>query len=91
LKKNFNKTIQGVGVVRFNPFPGVGGNQSFSLAILDGNKDGAIITSYYSREGSSVYAKEIKKGKSDHSLLKEELKAIFIADEKIKDEKRKNN
>ncbi len=71
--------LQGTGMVRFNPFPNIGGNQSFSFAILDGNKDGAIITGFYSHEGSSVYGKPIKNGKSEYALIKEEEEAISLA------------
>src|SRR3972149_7724046 len=37
--------IQKVGLVRFNPFKELGGDHSFSLAILDGEESGLVITS----------------------------------------------
>jgi len=73
------KTIQGIGVVRFNPFSDIGGDQSFSIAILDGNRNGVVITGFYSREGSNVYSKAIKGGNSNYPLIKEEKDAIEIA------------
>jgi len=79
LKKNSQLAIQGVGIIRFNPFPEIGGNQSFSLALVNNHNNGVVITSYYSREGSSVYSKEIINGKSEYPLLKEEQEAINIA------------
>lgn len=68
--------VQKVGIIRYNPFSGVGGDQSFSIALLDGNNDGLIITSIYGREGNRVYAKPIKNNKSDYSLSDEEKRAI---------------
>lgn len=69
-----------VGMVRFNPFREIGGDQSFSLALLDGNNNGVTITSIYSREGVRTYAKSIQKGESiKHPLTEEEKKAINIA------------
>ena len=76
-KEKFN--IQKVGIVRFNPFKEVGGNQSFSIALLDGKDDGVVITSLYLREGNRVFAKPIKGGKSEFNLSKEEIEAINLA------------
>lgn len=82
IKNNLLKCVQKVGVVRFNPFGDVGGNQSFVIALLDNFLNGVIIQSLYSRDGVKIYSKEIKKGKSEYALGKEEEEAIRIADEK---------
>lgn len=70
------KTFQKVGVVRFNPFTNVGGNQSFAIALLDRQNNGFVISSLFIKEGSRVYAKAIKNGKSEHSLSTEEQEAL---------------
>lgn len=76
------KGIHKIGMVRFNPFRDIGGDQSFSLALLDGDTNGVTITSIYSREGVRVYAKSIKEGKAiKHQLTEEEVYAISIASE----------
>lgn len=72
-------SVQKVGIVRFNPFKEVGGDQSFALALLDKNDSGVVITSLYSREGNRVYGKPIKGGVSEHTLSEEEKKAIEVA------------
>jgi hypothetical protein len=64
------------GLVRFNPFPDTGGNQSFALALLDESDDGYIVSSLHSRTGTRVYAKAVVGGKSDTSLSAEEQEAI---------------
>ena len=79
LKKESKFAIQKVGIIRFNPFKEVGGNQSFSIALLDGNDSGIVITSLYSREGNRVYGKSIKNGQSEYSLSEEEKEAITRA------------
>jgi len=76
LKKENKFNIQKVGIIRFNPFKEIGGNQSFSAALLDGNDSGIVITSLYSREGNRVYGKPIKVGTSDYLLSNEEKEAI---------------
>ncbi|MCX6718004.1 MAG: DUF4446 family protein [Candidatus Staskawiczbacteria bacterium] len=73
------KTIQKIGIVRFNPFNEMGGNQSFVVALLDDRNNGFLISSLFVKEGSRVYAKAIKNGKSDHTLLEEETEAISRA------------
>ncbi len=70
------KTIQKIGVVRFNPFNEMGGNQSFVIALLDAKNDGFVISSLFVKDGNRVYAKFINNGKSDHLLSKEEIEAI---------------
>lgn len=69
-------TIQKTGVVRFNPFNEMGGNQSFVIALLNAKNNGFVISSLFVKEGNRVYAKFIKNGKSDHLLSKEEIEAI---------------
>jgi hypothetical protein len=77
LKKDSIFFTKKAEVERYNPFPGTGGNQSFSVAMLDGNKDGVIITSIYGRDGNRIYAKPIKAGISEYSLSDEEKKLII--------------
>jgi len=69
-------SVQKIGIVRYNPFSDVGGDQSFSLALLDENNNGVVITSLFTRDDNRVYGKAINKGLSKHSLSKEESKAI---------------
>jgi hypothetical protein len=64
------------GLVRFNPFPDTGGNQSFALALLDESDDGVVISSLHSRTGTRIYAKGVLGGKADTSLSAEEQEAI---------------
>ncbi len=69
-------SIQKVGVVRFNPFKDMGGDQSFSIALLDSENNGLVISGIYSREGNRVYAKPVKNGESEYQLSSEEMEAI---------------
>ncbi len=73
--------VNNVGITRYNPFKYSGGNQSFSIAILDSYENGVVITSLYSREGNRVYAKPIEEGESEFTLSDEEKKAIKKAKE----------
>ncbi|MFH1894598.1 MAG: DUF4446 family protein [Patescibacteria group bacterium] len=90
LKKKNKLSIQKLGVIRFNPFREVGGDQSFSLALLDDNDTGAVLTSYYSRKENRIYGKPIKCGQSEYSLSEEEQEAIRIAKNGKKNSKKLN-
>ncbi|GIV15536.1 MAG: hypothetical protein KatS3mg022_0971 [Armatimonadota bacterium] len=68
--------VQHVGLVRYDAFEDVGGQQSFSLAMLDARQNGMILTSVYSRSDVRVYAKAIRQGQPSHPLSEEELQAL---------------
>lgn len=77
-------SVQGVGVVRFNPFTsGQGGNQSFAAAFLDEEGGGVVFSTLYSRDRVGVYAKPVSGGSSSFELTDEEREAIRAAQEKI--------
>lgn len=79
LKEDTKRAITKIGITRFNPFKEIGGDQSFSIALLNDNNSGVVVTSYYGREMNRVYAKEIVSGKSETSLAKEESEAVTKA------------
>lgn len=83
IKNNINNinmilsnTIQKVGLVRYKAFEDVGGDQSFSLALLSGDDNGTVISSIHGREQFSTYAKKIVNGGSNNKLSEEEIMAI---------------
>lgn len=69
-------TIQHVGLIRFSPFHDTGGDQSFALALLDGQRDGVIVTALHSRNESRLYAKPVEGGESSYVLTPEERHAM---------------
>ncbi|MBX4191240.1 MAG: DUF4446 family protein [Candidatus Doudnabacteria bacterium] len=79
LDKNNQNNFQKIGFVRFNPFDNSGGNVSFALALLNAYDDGFVISSLHGREGTRVYSKTVKKGKSESQLTDEEQQAIKTA------------
>ncbi|WP_057979540.1 DUF4446 family protein [Caloramator mitchellensis] len=65
-------SIQKVSVLRYKAFDDVGSDLSFSIALLDENNDGVIITGIYGRNDSTTFAKPIKNGISKYDLSEEE-------------------
>lgn len=71
------KHIQRVELLRFNPYDDTGGDISFTLALLDDNGDGFVITSLHSRSGTRIFAKPVSLGKaSKYQFSKEEEEVI---------------
>ncbi|MBI3888802.1 DUF4446 family protein [Candidatus Nomurabacteria bacterium] len=76
------KSIRGLETIRFNPFPDQGSNQSFAIGMLNEEGDGLVISSLYSRERMSIFAKPVKNGKSEYELSDEERRALDKAEVK---------
>lgn len=76
---NLPRSIQGVGVVRYNPFEQMGSNMSFSLALLDGRANGVVVSVLNNRDGSRVYGKAVERGTSNYPLSDEERQALALA------------
>jgi hypothetical protein len=68
--------VQRVGIVRFNPFEETGGNQSFVVALLDGDSNGVLLTSLHARAGTRVYLRTVVGGRCDVTLSAEETEAL---------------
>lgn len=69
-------TVQRVAVVRYDAFDDMGGKMSFSLAMLDENGDGVVVTSIFGRDENRMYAKAVRAGSSTHILSREEAEAV---------------
>ena len=80
IKAKLKKSIRGLETVRFNPFPDQGSNQSFAIGMLNEENDGLVLSSLYSRERMSIFAKPIKNGKSEYELTAEEKDALKKAE-----------
>ncbi len=72
-------TFQKMEVMRFNPFKNLGGDQSFAIALLDGNNNGFVISSLFAKDGSRLYIKPVIDGKSKNLLSSEEEEVITSA------------
>jgi hypothetical protein len=73
LEEKMKYCIQKVAIMRYKAFEDVGSDLSFSIAILDDNNDGILLTGIYAREESTTYAKPIDKGISRYDLSEEEI------------------
>ena len=79
LQHHVHTVVQQVGLVRYNAFPDVAGDQSYSLALLNQDGDGVVLTTLHGRAEARTYCKLIVKGGSSYPLLPEEQRSIFQA------------
>lgn len=79
-----NISFKKLAVVNFDAFDDVKGNLSFSLAMLDSNNDGIILTSLFGHNSCNTYVREIRNGETSVKLLTEEKEALDKAKNKLK-------
>lgn len=79
LYRRLAHAFQKIGIIKYDAFQQMGGQLSFSLALLDENNDGFVLNSVHSTEGCYTYTKEIKHGECSISLGDEERKALEMA------------
>lgn len=86
VENRLRHSLQGIETIRFNAFKGdgLGGNQSFATAFLNEQGDGVVLSSLYTRERTSIFAKPIKNFTSIIELSEEEQEAIVKSKEQLK-------
>lgn len=76
LQEFSRETISKVCFKRYNAFPDMGSDLSFSVALLNDNNTGVLITSIYGRDENRVYLKPIVDGTSSYTLSPEEEEVV---------------
>ena len=76
---HLDQTYQKVGLVKYDAFNEMGGKLSFSLALLDGDDSGFVLSSMHTQDGCYSYLKEIIHGQSHATLSNEERDALEMA------------
>lgn len=77
VEKNGQIHIQRVGLKRYNPYDDTGGDQSFTVALLNNKGTGFVITSLHARSQTRVFAKLVVEGKSgEYQFSKEEEQVV---------------
>jgi hypothetical protein len=68
-------------LVRYDAYGEMSGRQSTSIALLDANRSGVVLSSIHHRDQARLYAKEVREGKGELELSPEEDEAVRIARE----------
>lgn len=74
--EKLKRCLQKNSIIRYKAFEDVGSDLSYSIALLDDNNDGIIITGLYGRNESITYAKPVDKGISRYDLSEEEQQVL---------------
>lgn len=67
------------GLVRFDAYNEMSGRQSTSIALLDANGSGIVVSSIHHRDQARVYAKRVHEGRGELELAPEEEEAVRMA------------
>jgi hypothetical protein len=67
------------GLVRYDAYNELSGHQSLSIALLDANRSGIVVTSIHHRDSARMYAKLVTAGAAELALSPEEEEALRIA------------
>lgn len=76
IEKRLPGFITRMAVMRYKGFPDVGGDLSFSLALLSDEGDGVVLTGLHGREESRVWAKPVQRYSSSYQLSGEEQEVL---------------
>jgi hypothetical protein len=78
-ERSLRTSLRFQGMVRYDAYRDMGGSQSWSIALLDGNQSGAVVTSLHARDHARVYLKEMVEGAPGQRLSPEEERAVALA------------
>lgn len=68
--------LSNTAVVRYDAYEGTGGQQSASVALLDANRSGTVMTAIQGRDYARIYVKDLDRGRSSVALSPEEQEAV---------------
>ena len=74
--RRMDATIARTAIVRYDAYESAGGRQSASVALLDANRSGVVVSAIQGRDYARVYVKELDQGKASIALSPEEQQAV---------------
>lgn len=79
VEARLNGTIAHRALVHYDAYGEMSGEQSATLALLDRNRDGVVITTISHRDSARMYVKQVSGGQGQRALSPEEEEAIRLA------------
>jgi hypothetical protein len=78
-EQRLDKAVAHFALVRYDAYDEMSGRQSTSIALMDANRSGLVLSSIHHREQARLYAKKIHQGQPELELSPEESEAIRLA------------
>jgi len=69
-------SITNTSLVRYDAYEGAGGHQSATIALLDANRTGVVVSAIQGRDYARIYVKELERGQPNVALSPEEQAAV---------------
>jgi Protein of unknown function (DUF4446) len=71
-----DESVRNISIVRYDAYEDAGGNQSASLAVLDSQRTGVVVSAIQGRDYARIYMKELDRGRPSVALSPEEAEAV---------------
>jgi hypothetical protein len=74
--RRVDESLAKTSIVRYDAYEGTGGQQSASVALLDGARSGIVLSAIQGRDYARIYMKELEHGRASVALSPEEEQAV---------------
>jgi hypothetical protein len=78
-ERRIDRAVSHRALIHYDAYGEMSGRQSTSIALLDSNRSGLILTSIHHRDQARLYVKELREGKPELELSPEEDEAVRLA------------
>jgi hypothetical protein len=75
-ERRIDRAVAYRALIRYDAYGEMSGRQSTSIALLDANRSGLVLSSIHHRDQARLYAKEVREGTPELELSPEEDEAI---------------
>ena len=78
-ERRIDRSVAHTSLVRYDAYNEMSGRQSSSVALLDSQRSGVVVSAIHHRDQARVYVKQLREGASEVELSPEELEAVETA------------
>jgi hypothetical protein len=74
--RRIDSSLSRTALIRYDAYEDTGGHQSASMAMLDSERSGIVLTAIQGRDYARVYVKQLDRGRTSIALSPEEQQAV---------------
>src|SRR5881398_2092556 len=74
--RRVDTAVSKTSLVRYDAYEGAGGHQSATIALLDANRTGVVVSAIQGRDYARIYVKELERGQPNVALSPGEQAAV---------------